>query len=203
MAEERLIMKEACRKRFLPVVKKIENLLEESDDSPILVAIDGKCASGKTTLGYYLKEYFDCNLFHMDDFFLQNYQRTEERLSEIGGNVDYERFKSEVIEPLLENKNVMYKPFRCNVRKIMEGEEVKFKRLNIVEGSYSQHPYFDDIYSLKVFTKIPYEMQIERIRARNGEKMLEKFIFEWIPKENAYFEKYHIEDNSMVIENQY
>ena len=83
MAEQRLIISEACKERFRPVIKKVEKLLEkcdqsgESADSTILVAIDGKCASGKTTLGYYLKEYFNCNLFHMDDFFLQNYQRTE------------------------------------------------------------------------------------------------------------------------------
>ncbi|MDO5516086.1 MAG: hypothetical protein Q4F66_00940 [Clostridium sp.] len=201
MTEQALIISEACKKRFLPVVKKIESVLEKDNDIPILVAIDGMCASGKTTLGYYLKEYFNCNLFHMDDFFLQNYQRTEERLCEVGGNVDYERFKTEVITPLLERKSVMYRPFRCNIRQILDGQKVEFKRLNIIEGSYSQHPYFDDIYSLKVFTKIPYEKQIERIRVRNGEKMLEKFISEWIPKENAYFEKYNIEENNMVILN--
>lgn len=42
---------------------------EENTDSPILVAIDGRCGSGKTTLGEYLKGQLDCNLFHMDDFF--------------------------------------------------------------------------------------------------------------------------------------
>ena len=35
---------------------------------------------------------FDCNLFHMDDFFLRMEQRTPDRMKETGGNVDYERF---------------------------------------------------------------------------------------------------------------
>lgn len=201
MTEQKLIMKEECKQRFLKVVKKIESILKESDDNPVIIAIDGKCASGKTTLGYYLKEYFNCNLFHMDDFFLQNYQRTKERMSEVGGNVDYERFKSEVIIPIREHKSVMYREFKCNKKEILEGHKIEFKRLNIIEGSYSQHPYFEDIYNLRIFTKISYEKQIERIRKRNGEQMLKKFIDEWIPKENAYFEKFKIEEKSMVILN--
>ena len=32
----------------------------------------------------------------MDDFYLQEYQRTQERYNEPGGNVDRERFKKEV-----------------------------------------------------------------------------------------------------------
>lgn len=35
-------------------------------------------------------------LSHMDDFYLQGRQRTYERLNEVGGNVDYERFAKEV-----------------------------------------------------------------------------------------------------------
>ena len=43
-----------------------------------------------------IKAYFDCHIFHMDDFYLQKYQRTQERYNEPGGNVDRERFKKEV-----------------------------------------------------------------------------------------------------------
>ena len=57
--------------RYLQVLAEIDRLLE-SDREVILVAIDGRCASGKTTLGNYLKQHYDCNLFHMDDFFLSH-----------------------------------------------------------------------------------------------------------------------------------
>ena len=63
-----------------------------------MIAIDGKCASGKTTLAYYIQSIYECNLFHMDDFFLREEQKSEERVREIGGNIDYERFKVEVID---------------------------------------------------------------------------------------------------------
>ena len=40
----------------------------------------------------------------MDDFFLRPEQRTEERLKEVGGNVDRERFLEEVARPLTNKK---------------------------------------------------------------------------------------------------
>jgi len=58
--------------RYAPyrnVIREIDRICEEKDGQ-ILIAIDGQSASGKTTLGELLKEWYDCNLFHMDDFFL-------------------------------------------------------------------------------------------------------------------------------------
>lgn len=196
--KKELIIKESCKQRFAPVVERIKHLLEEGEET-ILVAIDGNAASGKTTLGYYLTQTFACNLYHMDDFFLQDQQRTDERLSEVGGNVDYERFKEEVLEPVLRKEDVIYRPFSCKTRSIQAEQRIPFQRLHIVEGSYSQHPYFGDVYKLKVFLHISEEVQKERIRMRNGEELLERFVTEWIPKENAYFEKFQIQKQSLVL----
>ena len=73
------------------VVKQIDGLLTQKD--LIIVAIDGKCTSGKTTLASKLEQIYDCNVFHMDDFFLRPEQRTRSRFAGVGGNVDYERFQ--------------------------------------------------------------------------------------------------------------
>jgi len=78
--------------------KKIDELLTQKD--MVIVAIDGKCTSGKTTLASKLTQIYDCNVFHMDDFFLRPEQRTPERFAEVGGNVDYERLQEEVMIPL-------------------------------------------------------------------------------------------------------
>lgn len=209
---ETLVIKETCKKRFEPVVMKIKQLLN-SKVGCIVVTIDGMSASGKSTLGFYLKEIFECNLFHMDDFFLQDYQYTKERLSEIGGNVDYERFKDEVLIPISKKETVFYRPFSCKTRKIENTIEMPFKRLNIIEGSYSQHPYFNDVYEqytdnryqLQIFTEISNELQIERIKNRNGEMMLKRFCLEWIPKENIYFETFRIKEKShiLILNNEY
>ena len=70
--------------------KKIDELLTQKD--MVIVAIDGKCTSGKTTLASKLTEIYDCNVFHMDDFFLRPEQRTPERFVEVGGNGDRRKF---------------------------------------------------------------------------------------------------------------
>jgi len=49
-------------------VRRIEMLLAEQEH--MFVAIDGPCASGKTTLARNLSERFGGNVLHMDDFFL-------------------------------------------------------------------------------------------------------------------------------------
>lgn len=59
---------------------------------------------------------------------------TIERSKKIGGNVYYERFKIEVITPILSKQDVIYRPYRCDIGKIPSGTEISYKRLNIVEG---------------------------------------------------------------------
>ena len=98
----------------------------EASDAPILVAIDGRCGSGKTTLGEYLGQVFDCNVFRMDDFFLRMEQRTPERMAETGGNVDYERFEETVLTPVLRKKCVSYQPFSCQSWGLMDAYEIPY-----------------------------------------------------------------------------
>ena len=84
------------------LVGRIKEILSEK--GCVTVAIDGRCASGKTTLARALQEKIDCNVFAMDDYFLRPEQRTAERLSEAGGNVDRERFLREILLPVSQRK---------------------------------------------------------------------------------------------------
>ena len=91
------------------MIQKIYRQLIENaagKPGPAILAIDGRCASGKSTLGQELAEKWNASLFHMDDFYLQPHQRTEERLAEPGGNVDRERFLKEVLLPLRSGQTV-------------------------------------------------------------------------------------------------
>jgi uridine kinase len=191
---------ESGRSRFEPVIAEIERLMTNKEKERIIVAIDGKCGSGKSTLGSYLQTKFDCNLFHMDDFFLQDHQRVAKRLKEAGGNVDYERFSAEVLKPLISGSLVKYRVFNCSTRVIDREYEIHPKKLNIVEGSYSQHPYFESPYDLCIFLDIDASTQIENIKMRNGLEKLELFRQKWIPMENRYFDQFNIKQKSMIVD---
>lgn len=175
----------------------INEKLHKTTTRPFLIAIDGMCGSGKTTLANYLAKKLAASVFHMDDFFLQPHQRTEERLTEPGGNVDYERFKEEVLEHIADTDGVTFRPFSCKERKLAEEPvTVPYNDIVIIEGSYSHHPYFKDIYDIKVFLEISKEEQKKRIITRDGEATWPMFENKWIPMENRYFETYKIKENS-------
>lgn len=153
-----------------------------------VIAIDGRCGSGKTTISKALQKEFNCNLIHLDDFFLRPSQKTPKRLNEVGGNIDYERFINEVLSNL-EKKEFSYKPYNCT--KLDFDNEIKVinNKLLIIEGTYSMHPKFINYYDFKIFVTLDQKLQIERLKNRNP-LLLDRFINEWIPKEEAYFDKF-------------
>ena len=168
-----------------PLLARIDRLMAERER--VLVAIDGGSASGKTTLGALLQSIYACPVFHMDDFFLRPEQRTPERFSEPGGNVDRERFLSEVLLPLREGKAVDYRRFDCKTFTIAPPRRIEPGRLNIIEGAYAMHPDLAPYYDLTVFLAVSAEKQRERILVRNAPAQAELFFDRWIPFEQRYF----------------
>lgn len=157
----------------------------------IVIAIDGNCTAGKTTLASILEKEYDCNVFHMDDFFLRPQQRTAQRYAEPGGNVDYERFQEEVLIPLMEGNPFAYRPFSCKTFCLSAPVEVTPKTLNIVEGTYCMHPFFGDVYDLRLFLSIDPQLQKQRIFLR-PQHVQERFFTDWIPMEKLYFDFFQI-----------
>lgn len=172
--------------RLIDVFARIDALLRGRER--VTVAIDGMSASGKSALGSLLATVYEMNLFHMDDFFLTPEMRTPERLAEAGGNVDYERFREQVLRPLSAARPFTYQIYDCSTGERTPSVPVPVRRLNVVEGVYSMHPALRDAYDLAVFLSLSPAEQRERILARNGPEMLERFVSEWIPLETRYFE---------------
>ncbi len=164
----------------------------------LVIAIDGGAASGKTTLANTLSQRYGGAVIHMDDFFLRPEQRTEERFSEAGGNIDRERFLSEVIPFLREEGGFSYRRFDCSKMALGESVLIPDTKLLIIEGSYSHHPAFRDHYDLKIFLETDEITQKSRISARNGEDLCMIFINRWIPLENRYFEAFSIRETADI-----
>ena len=176
------------------IIEDIKSKIENQNLDRCIVAIDGRCASGKTTLAGELNRMLDCSVIHMDDFFLQPNQRTEKRLNEAGGNIDYERFLDEVINPIKRNASFSYRPFDCHSLGFKEAKEISIKKAVIIAGSYACHPKFADIYDLKIFLDVDKNEQLKRIEKRNGKNQLSAFENKWIPMEEKYFKEFSIKE---------
>ena len=169
------------------VCTKIDSIYNEK--KRVIIALDGRCCSGKTTFAGELQKKYNCNLIHMDDFFLRPEQRTAKRYRTPGGNIDYERFLEEVLIPVSKGESFIYRKFDCKLMKISEGEEVNFSPITIVEGSYSCHPDLRNYYDLKIFLDINAQEQTDRIINRNGIENAQIFKEKWIPLEELYFKE--------------
>ena len=161
--------------RSLRTVSELTEELRVLPTGMRIIAIDGRCAAGKTTLAARLAKELGGDVIHMDDFFLPPALRTQERRSEPGGNVHYERFLTEVIPKLASGQAFSYQRFDCS---------------RMAPGDYMDR---------KVFLDIDHETQTERIRTRNGEDILQDFLQLWIPLEEAYFQAFSLEENTDYI----
>ncbi len=169
--------------RLLPILEKLAELPQNEIHT---IAIDGRCASGKTTMTEMLAKVLGAGVIHMDDFFLPMELRTEERFATPGGNVHYERVQEEVLPKLKASEDFSYRRFDCGKMVLGDCVPVTGSHYYIVEGAYSCHPALGDYMSLKVFSDVEKVEQIDRIRRRDGEECIKSFEERWIPLEEAY-----------------
>jgi uridine kinase len=201
---------ETYRKRYSPSYRLVRSeyqalfpvlaRIAKRDQKNYVIAIDGPCTSGKSTLGELLSEVLAVDCIHMDDFFLPLNLRTSERMAEAGGNVHYERFIEEVLPNLKHNKDFTYRLFECGDIMDFAKEPIKVRGndLHLIEGSYASHPKFGRYMDLFVYTDIDPKTQLERVMKRNGPKMYEKFRDLWIPLENKYFKTFNIKKKADI-----
>lgn len=172
------------------VKMEIDKLSAEKEK--VIVAIDGRCASGKTTFTKALQQKLACEAVHMDDFFLRPEQRTPERRQTPGENVDHERFLEEVLLPYKAGEAFSYRPFDCHIQQLVESISIVPSKLLIVEGAYSCHKSLFEHYDLHIFMDVDPDVQMERILARNGAEQAQRFEEMWIPLEERYLEAFDV-----------
>ena len=182
---------------FNEIVSKINSLKNQM--KKIIVAVDGPSASGKTTFASVLAVQLKADVLHMDDFYLPFELRTEERYNTPGGNVHYERLAEEVLKPLSENRDYVYRAFDCKTMSYKNAEIKYPSAITIIEGSYSCHPAIMSYYDFKLYLEVSSDKQMKRIILRNGTDKAQDFKNKWIPLENMYFEYYDIKSKCDMV----
>ncbi len=191
---------------FDQLCRRISDLLQAR--GRLAVALDGCCASGKTTLARRLARELEADVVPMDDFFLPPKLRMPDRLSQPGGNVHYERFSAQIIDPLLAAKRaggekgapaskrwpvLTWDRFDCSLMDFaQEPRATAGRSLLIIEGAYCMRPEFRAAYDLAFCLSVAPEIQKQRILSRNGPDRWPAFRDRWIPMENRYLDFYRI-----------
>lgn len=178
---------------FSFLTQTIASLLEAHPERPVLIALDGRCGSGKTTLAVQLAEQFPGSaVFHTDDYYLPPAQRIRNWAETPCANMDLTRLREEVLVPAQAGAAVHCRAYSCREGAYLPEQCVPPAPLYILEGSYSHHPILAGFYDLKVFVTCSKEEQARRLQAREGERY-ENFVRRWIPLEEAYFAQCRIE----------
>ena len=179
-----------------PYIIHCLELLLANAAAPVVLALDGRCGSGKTTMATALAEQFpDSIVLHTDDFYLPPADRVPGWEQTPCANMDLARLRDEVLAPARAGKPVLYRAYSCREGAYLPPRVLGPAPLVIVEGSYSHHPSLAPYYDIKVFVTCSAEEQMRRLRAREGKRYL-NFVQRWIPLEEEYFTDYAIERNA-------
>lgn len=176
--------------RYIPLLPFLSALCMKLESKErVIISIDGRCGSGKTSLAAILAELFDCNIVHMDDFYLPPSRRAENWRQIPGGNIDFDRILSELME------KSEYNAYSCQHGTLSQKDFDPKLPLTIIEGSYSQHPKLRGFYDLTLFINLPEDIRMERLRKREGDYFRE-FERTWIPAEEFYLKSCGVEEKA-------
>lgn len=159
--------------------------MQLSAGEPLLLSIDGQCGSGKSRLAAVLERLFDCEVFHMDDYYLPADRRAEDWMDTPAGNMDLARVEQEVLRPFAAGEPLIRRRYDCQSGVLGAPETLAPAAFVVLEGSYSQHPALAAYAGLKLFLTCPEEERRRRLMAREG-GYFPTFERLWMPLEERY-----------------
>ena len=170
--------------------------LAQQPTKPLVLALDGRCGSGKTNLAEALTRQFpDSVILHTDDFYLPAAQRAPGWEQTPCANMDLARLRDEALRPAYAGQPVPYRAYSCREGAYQPAKELPAQPLVILEGSYSHHPLLTCYETLRVFITCSKEEQARRLQEREGEHYAD-FAARWVPLEEEYFAQYRIEETA-------
>ena len=170
--------------------------LAQNPTKPLVLALDGRCGSGKTTLANTLARQFPASItLHTDDFYLPPAQRIRGWEKTPCANMDLARLRDEALRPAYAGQPVAYRAYSCREGAYLPPAQLPAQPLVILEGSYSHHPLLRPYETLRVFVTCTKAEQTRRLQAREGARYAD-FAARWVPLEEGYFAQHGIETSA-------
>ena len=165
-------------------------------ERPLLVAIDGHSAAGKSTLAATLQNLLEASgpdkvtVVHMDDFYRVTPEPLRATLSPEEGYesyYDWQRLQAEVLEPLASGKTSRYRRYNWETGAPCETSEVEPEGVILIEGCYSSRPELRPYYHVILYVDAPESLRMTRQKERTDDAA---WVARWDAAERYYFSKH-------------
>jgi uridine kinase len=173
---------------FEEILDAVQKASQASGDVPVLVGIDGAGGSGKSTLAVNLAKALDgSTVIHLDDFADWSDD----------SNFQLSTFAARALAPLLAGLTSKHQRYDWPTDTLGEWFEIPATSIAIVEGVTALRNELREYWKVSVWVECPRELRLERGLARDGEQMRTKWVDEWMPGEDEYFERDKPQDHAL------
>jgi uridine kinase len=173
------------RPSALELLERIRGARRDDSD-PILVAIAGTGAAGKSTLARAIQQLApnEVTVIEFDDFYRPSSSQLSE--GELGARFDWRRLREQVLRPLHAGRAAHYQRYDWDNDEMGAWVDVPSHGIAIVEGIYSSRSELSHFYDFVVWVDAPADLRLQRGIERDGEAACERWLKEWIPDEEAF-----------------
>jgi uridine kinase len=163
-----------------------------AESTPVLVALDGRSATGKSTVAGLVGHRMGALVIDSDDFYrggTDAYWDAMTAAQKMDLVIDWERQRA-VLERLHRREVATWRPYDWDADDGSLAAEVTGGPAEVVilEGAYSARPELADLLSLRVVLQLPRAIRRERLLQREGERYRAEWEARWGAAEDLYFE---------------
>jgi uridine kinase len=175
------------------VIIEINRLLKHKN--PILIALDGRSGTGKSTFAQAIASRVEGIIVVGDDFYSGGNDDAWSGLSaqeKVAKGIDWQRLRTQVLEPLLAKRPGSWHPldFQPGIGWVgWKDETVKLDPAPVilVDGVYSARPELLDLVDLTVLVETDDEVRRKRLILREGQDFMTRWHRLWDAAEDYYF----------------
>ena len=160
---------------------------------PLLVALDGRSAAGKSTLAQQVVVRTAALVIDGDDFYRGGddaFWQARSAAEKVDLVIDWRRQRA-LLTKLGRGEPAWWEPYDWGADDGRMDAEVRVGPAAVVvlDGAYSARPELADLFALRVLLDVPRETRRERLLLREGERYRAEWEARWSEAEDLYFEQ--------------
>lgn len=181
--------------------------LAEKVKRPILIAVDGRSGTGKSTIAQKIADELGGVKITADDFWVGGSNEewdTRTPKEKVDMAIDWNRIRQEVLVPLLNNEPATWHPFNWETGEVLSSKSIHSESnpYIILDGAYSARPELEDIIDISILINVKDSLRRLRLKEREGEPYMQDWHTRWDVAEDYYFSHHRPQESfDITIEN--